>query len=147
MPVLRRHEHRGNGRSVGHLAGDGQARMDDRARLVEPRAAAMSDTRADRTPMSTDRWERVQDVFAAAVECDHSTRAELIEARCGGDQDLKHEVESLVASHEGLGPIDRLASAVAPAAAWARTRVAGWEGRSVGQYSVLELVDAGGMGI
>ena len=107
----------------------------------------MTDTRTHRDPMSTDRWQRVQDVFAAAIECDDAARAQLLGDRCGDDPNLRREVESLLASHERPGPVDRLAPAIAPAAAWARTQVAGWEGRRVGQYSVLELVDAGGMGI
>lgn len=107
----------------------------------------MNDARAGRHPMSTDRWQRVQDLFAAAIDCDETDRAQLLGARCGGDPDLQREVESLLASHDRPGAVDRLAPAIAPAAAWARTQVAGWEGRIVGQYVVLELVDAGGMGV
>jgi len=97
--------------------------------------------------MSTDRWRRVQDVFAAAAECDPSERARLLDDQCGGDAELREEVESLLTSHDGPGPIDRLATAIAPAATWARTQVSGWEGRRVGQYRVLDVVATGGMGI
>ena len=107
----------------------------------------MTDPRARRDPMSTERWHRVRDLFASAIECDPVSRAELLADRCGDDLELRREVESLLASHDSQGPVDRLAPAVAPAAAWARTQVAGWEGRNVGQYEVVELVDAGGMGI
>jgi serine/threonine protein kinase len=107
----------------------------------------MTDARAHRDPMSTDRWQRVQDLFAAAIECGAAGRAQLLGDRCNDDPDLRREVESLLAWHERPGLVDRLAPAIAPAAAWARTQVAGWEGRRVGQYLVLELVDAGGMGI
>src|SRR5947207_2205403 len=117
------------------------------ARLVESGAAVVSDTRAQRNRMSTDRWRRVQDLFAAALECDAADRPGLVGDACGDDEEMRREVESRLASHDNPGPLDRLASAVAPAAAWARTQVAGWEGRRVGQYLVLELVDAGGMGI
>ena len=94
-----------------------------------------------------ERWQRVQAVFAAAVECDGADRGRLLDERCGEDHELRREVESLLASHEDPGPIDRLAPAIAPAASWARTQFAGWEGRRVGQYAVLELVEAGGMGV
>src|SRR4051812_40913395 len=107
----------------------------------------MSDTPTNRAPMSSDRWQQVQDVFAAAVECDTSARAQLLGDRCGDDQDLRREVESLLAAHDRPGLIDQLAPVIAPAAAWARTHISGWEGRRVGQYSVGELVDAGGMGV
>src|SRR5439155_26779807 len=75
------------------------------------------------------------------------SRAQLLGDRSGDDTDLRREVESLLASHERPGFVDRLVPAIAPAAAWARAQVAGWEGRRVGQYVVRELVDAGGMGI
>jgi hypothetical protein len=87
----------------------------------------MTDTRAHRDPMSTDRWQRVQDVFVAAIECDVADRAQLLRSQCGDDPDLRREVESLLASHERPGLVDRLAPAIAPAAAWARTQVAGWK--------------------
>ncbi len=107
----------------------------------------MTDTRTPGTPMSTERWQHVQELFEAAMDCESDARARLLEDRCGADSDLRLEVESLLASHERPGQMDLLAPGIAPAAAWARTRVTGWEGRSVGQYSVLELIDAGGMGI
>jgi serine/threonine protein kinase/tetratricopeptide (TPR) repeat protein len=107
----------------------------------------MTDMRTSGMPMSTDRWQHVQELFEAAIECEGEARARVLEQRCGADADLRREVESLLAAHERPGAMDRLAPAIAPAAAWARTRVTGWEGRSVGQYSVLELIDAGGMGI
>lgn len=107
----------------------------------------MSDARVDRHPMSADRWQRVQDLFAAAIEYDLSVRAQWLGDRCANDPDLHREVESLLASHDRPGLVDRLAPAIAPAAAWARTQVTGWGGRRVGQYLVRELVDAGGMGI
>ena len=92
-------------------------------------------------------WQRVQAVFAAAIESHGEDRDRLLDERCGDDHELRREVESLLASHDGPGPIDRLAPAIAPAASWARTHFAGWEGRRVGQYAVLELVEAGGMGV
>ena len=73
----------------------------------------MTDTRTHRDPMSTDRWQRVQDVFAAAIECDDAARAQLLGDRCGDDPDLRREVESLLASHDRPGPVDRLAPAIA----------------------------------
>src|SRR6185437_3010456 len=121
--------------------------MGDRESLVEPGAAAMNEAGTDRDATATDPWSRVQDVFAEAIECDGEARQRLLDDRCAGDPALRRQVESLLASHEAPGPFDRLAPAVAPAAMWVRTQIAGWEGREVGHYRVGELVDAGGMGV
>jgi tetratricopeptide (TPR) repeat protein/class 3 adenylate cyclase len=121
--------------------------MGDRARLAQSGAAIVTGARTEREPTSTDRWQRIQDLFVAAIERETTARSQWLAERCAGDSELQRDVESLLAAHERSGAIDRLVPAVAPAAAWARSQVAGWEGRRVGQYLVLELVDAGGMGI
>ena len=107
----------------------------------------MTDARPRSAPMSADRWQRVQDLFAAAIECELTARAQFLLQGCGDDAELRREVESLLASHEKPGAVDRLAPAIAPAAAWARAQIAGWEGRRVRQYLVQELLDTGGMGV
>ena len=61
--------------------------------------------------------------------------------RCGRRSNRCSPRTSVRVSSIGWPPRSR------PAAAWARTQVAGWEGRRVGQYLVLELLGAGGMGL
>ena len=79
----------------------------------------MTDARPRSAPMSADRWQRVQDLFAAAIECELTARAQFLLQGCSDDAELRREVESLLASHEKPGAVDRLAPAIAPAAAWA----------------------------
>ena len=105
----------------------------------------MSDTRAQRNRMSTDRWRRVQDLFAAALECDAADRPRLVGHACGDDEEMQREVESLLASHDNPGPLDRLASAVAPAAAWARTQVAGIKQASPVSFNLQSVGVKSGM--
>ena len=100
-----------------------------------------------RGAMSPGRWQEVQDVFAAALECAEGDRQRLIEDRCGADVALQREVEALLAASAGSGLVNRLADAMAPAASWVRAQAAGWEGCRVGRYVVLELLGAGGMGL
>jgi tetratricopeptide (TPR) repeat protein/class 3 adenylate cyclase len=97
--------------------------------------------------MTPERWQRIQDVLAAAIECESGARHHLIAERCAGDADLRHEVETLLTAHESAGPIDRLADAIVPAASWARAQAVGWEGCRVGHYLVGDLLGAGGMGL
>jgi tetratricopeptide (TPR) repeat protein/class 3 adenylate cyclase/tRNA A-37 threonylcarbamoyl transferase component Bud32 len=119
----------------------------DGARLAESGAAGVTGPVARRGGLSPDRWQRVQDVLAAAIECDVTDRGRLLADRCAGDPELRREVETLLAAHESSGLVDRLADALAPAASWVRARAIGWEGRRVAQYSVLGLLGAGGMGL
>jgi hypothetical protein len=77
----------------------------------------MTMPRAYGDPMSTDRWQRVQDLFVAALECDGTARARFIGDECRDDPELLREVESLLAAHERPGALDRLAPAMAPGVA------------------------------
>ena len=106
----------------------------------------MTGPQAHRQTMTPERWQQIQDVLAAAIECDGS-RDRLLDERCAGDPALRREVESLLAAHHHPGPLDRLADAVAPATLLARGRAIGWEGCRVGQYVVQSLLGAGGMGL
>ena len=49
----------------------------------------MSEARTEREPTSTDRWQRVQDLFAAAIERDTTARSQWLGERCAGDPDLR----------------------------------------------------------
>jgi serine/threonine protein kinase len=107
----------------------------------------MTGTPAHHTTMSPERWQRVQDLLAEAIECDDADRERLFELHCAGDPELRRDLESLLAAHESPGPIDDLAGAVAPATSLARDQALGWQGRRIGQYLVMNLLGAGGMGL
>ena len=97
--------------------------------------------------LSPERWQRLQDLLATAIECDEPDRGRLIDQRCADDADLRREIESLLAAHAAVGPLDRLAAAVAPAASLARAHAIGWRNARVGPYVVSELLGQGGMGL
>jgi class 3 adenylate cyclase len=107
----------------------------------------VTDESSHRDTSPAERWRRVEDILAAAIECDGDARRQLVAYRCAGDAELAGDVKSLLAAHNSAGPIDRLTEAVAPAVAWARDRARGWEGRRVGQYRIEDLLGAGGMGL
>ncbi|MGH8179018.1 MAG: serine/threonine-protein kinase PknK [Steroidobacter sp.] len=102
---------------------------------------------SDNSTASAARWLRVQDVFAAAVNCLTAERASLLDRECADDPGLRQDVESLLAGHERPGLIDGLAVQLSAPARW-RSRVDAmeWQGKRVAQYSVLEQLGAGGMG-
>jgi hypothetical protein len=50
--------------------------------------------------MSPDRWQQIEAVFQTAVDLKASERQAFIEMACGGDQDLRSEIEKLMADYE-----------------------------------------------
>src|SRR5215213_10529089 len=96
--------------------------------------------------MTPERWQRIKELFKAALEREPDARAAFLNAECAGDAETRAEVESLVAAHERDGEfID------APAARMAAGMLAeghgGFEvGRRVGSYEIVSTLGEGGMG-
>jgi serine/threonine-protein kinase len=49
--------------------------------------------------MKAERWQRVDELLEAAIEREASERSDFLNQACGGDEDLRREVESLLAAH------------------------------------------------
>src|SRR5437899_13098315 len=92
--------------------------------------------------MSSERWERVRQVFDLALERGPAQRDAFLTAACAGDQELRYEVEALLASHQRSGGFGD-APAREPAEREKRTLRAG---SRLGPYEVVALIGAGGMG-
>jgi Tol biopolymer transport system component/tRNA A-37 threonylcarbamoyl transferase component Bud32 len=90
--------------------------------------------------MTPERWRQVKAIFDAAVECTPASRAELIRQSCGNDQELRREVESLLASDRETG--SHLDSPLKLVAAGRSKAV----GTRLGPYEILAVIGAGGMG-
>ena len=96
--------------------------------------------------MKSDRWQQIEQLYYAALECEAGQRAAFLDEACGGDEELRREVESLLASHEQAGEF--LASPALEVAAKliAEDQFASAVGRSIGHYQILSLLGVGGMG-
>src|SRR5215831_19915142 len=85
------------------------------------------------------RWMVVEDLFQRALDMDASLRGTFLEDSCGGDAELRSEVEGLLASAGKTldwlrRPVDRAAREVA------------FTGRRIGVYVLVRLLGEGGMG-
>ncbi len=78
-------------------------------------------------------WQNVEEIFDAVCPLDDDARRAVIETRCGGDGDLRREVERLVRAHDE----ERAANAQAR-----RTN----QGRRFGPWRTVRLLGRGGMG-
>ncbi len=61
--------------------------------------------------MKSDRWAKVAEIYEAASECAADERGAFLVDACGGDDELRREVESLLAQDVSRdGPIERAAA-------------------------------------
>src|SRR5438477_12676522 len=100
--------------------------------------------------MGAERSERIKELCEAALELEPSEQAALLAQACGGDDELRREVESLLA-HEASAEhfIESPAWKAAAreiAADEEATQTPALTGRVIGRYRVGDLVGRGGMG-
>src|SRR4030095_9196436 len=96
--------------------------------------------------MNPERWQQIDRLFHEALACQARDRAAFLAENCVGDDELRREIEALIASHElPENFIEKDAcDLAAEMLAGGSTGVV--EGQTVGPYKILELLGAGGMG-
>jgi eukaryotic-like serine/threonine-protein kinase len=96
--------------------------------------------------MGSERWNQLLDLFAQAIECPPSERQLFLERVCEGDEDLRRELESLLACD---APDQRLVEIPADFVASCsdnRESYPDMGGRRIGPYRLVSLIGHGGMG-
>jgi eukaryotic-like serine/threonine-protein kinase len=95
----------------------------------------------------TDRWQQIEKICQSALELEESQRSGFVEKACGGDAELRQEVESLLKfDKRGDGFIEQPALEAA-ARMIAQEKPESLLGQQVGSYQVQSLLGAGGMGV
>jgi serine/threonine protein kinase/Tol biopolymer transport system component len=92
--------------------------------------------------VTSERWQRVKELFEATLERDPAERAAFLAQACGGDEEVRREVESLLAAHEGdpgfmNTPVGHLLAGGEPMLA---------AGQRFGPYETISPLGEGGMG-
>ena len=93
--------------------------------------------------MTTERWDRLQDLFHEALPLNPEARAALIERECGGDAGLRAELEALLDASDRAGGFIRNPAIVLPGQPEPELPA---EGRRVGVYRLVKPLGRGGMG-
>jgi len=96
--------------------------------------------------MKPERWQRIDQLYHAALERDEDERAAFLDTACAGDAALRREVESLLlcdarAEHFIEDPALEVAAQLR-----AQERAQSMIGRKLDYYQILSLLGAGGMG-
>ena len=87
----------------------------------------------------TGQWEKVKELFDAALEYDAADRDEFLNNACGSDASLRNEVESLLSAY---GRSDELSRPAVPAAGVHEVQPL----ESIGPYKLVRKIGEGGMG-
>lgn len=95
--------------------------------------------------MQAERWERLKQIFEAAVEMDALRRTGFLEEACDGDDSLKNEVQALLKYHEDdsfLGkPAESLFKEMLEEESGAVPAL-----DQLGAYTLIRKIGSGGMG-
>ncbi|MGE0126843.1 MAG: protein kinase [Blastocatellales bacterium] len=97
--------------------------------------------------MTPDRWARIDQLLDEALERPSAERSTFLDEVCAQDDDLRREIESLLAAHQKAE--EKFLKV--PALEIAAKRLAVEEnrsllGRTLGHYSVISVLGVGGMG-
>ena len=87
--------------------------------------------------MTPELWERITEIYGAALEFEGRERADFIRRECSDNDLVRSEVESLLAANEAAG--DFIST---PAIDSAES----WSGQFVAHYQIMSRIGSGGMG-
>lgn len=98
--------------------------------------------------MTPERWQQVKQVLDAALECSIEERADYLNRACGDDDELRREVESLLAAWQENDDtfLERPAVSEAMQAMAAGKLKRSGVAQQINRYEILAPIGAGGMG-
>jgi serine/threonine protein kinase len=95
--------------------------------------------------MNPERWQKVKALFDAVVELAPSEREKFLVKSCGTDEELRREVEKLIASSDGAESFMESPAATEVASLIIEPKNLA-AGTSFGHYEIVKQIGAGGMG-
>jgi eukaryotic-like serine/threonine-protein kinase len=100
-----------------------------------------------------ERWARVEELYHASLQVATGQRAAFLQEACRDDEDLRHEVESLLTHQESAENFIEAPAFEVAARLMARDKVLGSKterpliGKTISHFRVLEELGHGGMGV
>src|SRR5437870_1475445 len=96
--------------------------------------------------MTRERWQKVKEIFQSALERAPGERSAFLASACGGDELLRKEVESLLASHEKSGEFIDSPAYEAAAKLIVDDKAEMKPDQTIGSYEITSFISRGGMG-
>jgi serine/threonine protein kinase/Tol biopolymer transport system component len=96
--------------------------------------------------MTPQRYKKINELFRSALEQAPDQRAAFLDRECGGDVELRREVESLISTHEQTGSFIDSPAFEAAASLLTNTQSMPLAGQQISSYNILSLLGRGGMG-
>ncbi len=97
--------------------------------------------------MNSERWQKVKKLFDVVIELAPAGRKRFLDESCGTDDNLRREVENLLASFEDAESFLETPAAAEVASVIIKRETKNLEaGKCFGHYEILRQIGAGGMG-
>lgn len=96
--------------------------------------------------MSSERWNKVNELFYAALEKDEEQRNAFLVEACGADESLRKEVESLLIAHHQAGNFIQTPAVENALQVLAEDKDQLVIGEQIGAYKIIREIGRGGMG-
>jgi non-specific serine/threonine protein kinase/serine/threonine-protein kinase len=96
--------------------------------------------------MSAPDFQKVEEIFHAALECEPNQLNTFLSEKCAGDKILRREVEALLALHRQAGSFIETPVADVAAGLLKEDETDLLVGETIGHYKISKRISAGGMG-
>jgi len=96
--------------------------------------------------MNRERWEQIDRILDAALECEPAERPSFLDHACAGDQALRRKVEALLAAYQQAEEFIETPALEIAVQTLVTSQGESPVGKKIGHYEILSLLGAGGMG-
>ena len=93
-----------------------------------------------------ERWQQINELFTCALVHEAAERREFLAAACGDDNELREEVDSLLAAHEEAGEFIHPSALSRAIELLEEDEPESLIGQQIGTYEIIREISRGGMG-